>query len=79
MKTGKNSQYPFQQTKMSTTTATTTPSGTSGDAALSAAPKTESRYMMFKNKRVKELIHDSKQPEVPQVFSISEMQTYRKV
>ena len=48
---------------MSTTTTTTTPSGTSGEAASSAAPKTESRYMMFKNKRVKELIHDSKQPE----------------
>ena len=63
MKTGKNSQYPFQQTKMSTTTTTTTPSGTSGEAVLSATPKTESRYMMFKNKRVKEIMHDSKQPE----------------
>ena len=64
MKTGKNSQYPFSKQKMSTTTATTTtPSGTSGEAALSAAPKTESRYMMFKNKRVKEIMHDSKQPE----------------
>ena len=48
---------------MSTTTTTTTPSGTSGEAVLSAAPKTESRYMMFKNKRVKEIMHDSKQPE----------------
>ena len=49
---------------MSTTNSKTSTQATGGVKATDFAPsKTESMYMKFKNKRVKELIHDSKQPE----------------
>ena len=49
---------------MSTTNSKTSTQATIGVKATDfAPPKTESMYMKFKNKRVKELIHNSKQPE----------------
>ncbi len=47
---------------MSTTTINTS-TGTSGAAGKTAVSNTESRYKTFKNKRVKEIINDSKKPE----------------